>query len=457
MATGTISSLGVGSGLDLNSMLENLRVVDEQLVTRKKSEVTAIESQLNEFTVVNNKLLTMKSSALDLSLSSTYFNRTATSSDDSVVTVAAITGAVEQNVSVSVERLAAKSAWLATGMSSKDSEVNTFEDSFSYSIGGQDVSVTVPAETTLSDLADLINNDENNAGVTARVIDSGSGTDRYKLMLQANTTGSADSITLTEIPGLMAMQRQEANAEELDAKLLVDNVVYYRSSNSINDIMPGVTLSIQKTGDASISVTADKSGLAEKITSFVAAYNEAVQELASQTSYDSETESFGVLSRTTLRDLPFDLQKLMTTSNKADSAGLVTSMFDLGLEFDRDGNITIDEEVLAAIIADAPDSVSAFFLGDEDAEITGLADQVNEYLRDVTSGSGQIAAEKTAAQTRIDDMELSIEAQTERLDKKYEMLTRQFVALDQYMSQMKSMGSFLTGQFDSLSNMLSKK
>lgn len=457
MATGTISSLGVGSGLDLNSMLDNLRVVDEQLVTRKKTEVTSIESQLDEFTVVNNKLLTMKSVALDLSLSSTYFNRTVTSSDDSVVTVAAISGATEQSTSVVIERLAAKSAWLASGMSSKDSKVNTVGDFFRYSIGGKDVSVTVPAETTLNDLAELINNDKNNAGVMARVIDSGSGTERYRLMLQAETTGSASSITLTEVPGLMAMQRQETNAEELDAKLLVDNIVYYRSSNSINDIMPGVTLNIQKIGSASISVAADNGGLVEKITGFVTAYNEAVQELVSQTRYDSETESFGLLSRTTLRDLPFDLQKLMTTSNKADSAGLVTTMFDLGLEFDRDGNITIDEEVLAAAIAEAPDSVSAFFLGDEDAEITGLADTVNDYLRAATSGTGQVAAEKSAAQDRIKDLELSIEAQTERLDKRYEMLTRQFVALDQYMSQMKSMGNYLTGQFDNLSNMLSKK
>ena len=126
------------------------------------------------------------------------------------------------------------------------------------------------------------------------------------------------------------------------------------------------------------------------------------------------------------------------------------------LEFDEDGLITIDEEVLAAAIAAAPDSVSAFFLGDEDAEITGFADTVNAYLRVVTSGTGQVEAEKTAAQTRIDDLELTIEAETERLDKRYEILTRQFVELDRYMSQMKSMGDYLTSQFDSLGSMLSK-
>jgi flagellar hook-associated protein 2 len=73
----------------------------------------------------------------------------------------------------------------------------------------------------------------------------------------------------------------------------------------------------------------------------------------------------------------------------------------------------------------------------------------------VTGGSGQVEAEKTAAQTRIDDLQLRIESETERLDRRYDILAKQFVSLDQYMSQMKSMGSYLTGQFNSLNDLLS--
>ncbi|HIJ90240.1 MAG: flagellar filament capping protein FliD [Desulfobulbaceae bacterium] len=455
MATGTISTLGVGSGLELQSILDQLKAVDKELITRKENEVTALGVQLNEFTVVNNLLLTMKSAALDLSLSSTYFNRTVTSSDESVATATVISGTAEQSGSVSVERLASKSAWLASGMSEKDSLVNTVEGLFRYSLGGAEVSVTVPADTKLSDLADLINSDQNNAGVTAKVIDTGSGSERYQLMLQADAPGSTNSISIAEIPDLMAMQRQEANAEALDAKLVVDNVTYYRGSNTVDDVMPGVTLNFQKIGDVSIAVASDNSGLAEKITSFVTAYNDVVQEISNNTKYDSEKGSFGILARTTLRDLPYALQNLMTKSVDADSAKKVTTFFDLGLEFNRDGTISINQDVLSAAIAATPDSISAFFTGDQEKGISGFADTVNDYLREATGGSGQIAAEKTGAQTRIDDLNLSIEAQTQRLDKRYEILTKQFVELDRYMSQMKSMGNYLTGQFDSLSNMLS--
>ncbi|VAW33593.1 hypothetical protein MNBD_DELTA03-65, partial [hydrothermal vent metagenome] len=82
---GSISTLGVGSGLQLQSILDQLRAVDQKVIDRKSDKITGLNTQLNEFTVVNNKLITLKSSALTLSLSGTYLSRTVTSSDDSAI------------------------------------------------------------------------------------------------------------------------------------------------------------------------------------------------------------------------------------------------------------------------------------------------------------------------------------------------------------------------------------
>ena len=460
MTTGTISSLGVGSGLELQSILEQLKEVDKQAITRKENDVAELEVQLNEFTVVNNKLLSMKSTALDLSLSSTFLTRTVTSSSESAFTATVADGTAAQSTGVTVGRIATKSTWLSAGKAAATSSVNTTlaSQNFSYQVGGGDlVTVTVPVGTTLNGLVGLINNDTDNPGVTASLIDDGSGATPYKLVLKADETGSEQEITFTaELPDLdMTVQGQ--TGANLNAQVTVDGVSYQRQTNTITDVLSGITLKLQGAGSSTVSVVSNEGAVKEMIVELVTAYNDAAQELAANINYDSETEKFGILARTTLRDLPFDLRNLMTTSNRADSAGLVSSLFDLGLEFDANGVITLDEEVLAAAIADAPDSVAAFFLGDEDAEIAGFADTVNDYLREATSGIGQIAAEKTAAQSRIDDLELTIETQTERLDKRYDILAKQFIALDQYMSQMKSMGSYLTSQFDSLGSMLSKK
>ncbi len=570
MATGTISSLGVGSGLELQSMLEQLRAVDEQAITRKKSEVTAIESQLNEFTVVNNKLLTMKSAALDLSLSSTFISRTVSSSSTSVLSATVADGTAVQSTPVTVDRIATKSTWMSGGVASETakiyvpttqesttgvadpavtniapadgnlvityggsstitvpvgptSTVDTMNElvsainsdpenvgagangrkvtastyvlsgqtylriasdtvgatgeshrvaittnnttlaftppakTFALNVGTGTMTLSVAADTTMSQLRDLINNSTSNPGVTASIINDGSATNPYKLVLKANSTGKDKEITmLAQVPDLtMAVPVGGATGETLNAKITIDGVSYQRQTNTISDVLSGITLTLQATGPSTVSVANNNASIQEMIVDLVDAYNAAVQEIARNTGYDEATEDFGILARTTLRDLPYVLQNIMTSSIKADSKGLVTTLFDLGLEFNRDGTISIDEATIAAAISGAPDSVSAFFLGDEAAGITGLADTVNDYLREVTGGSGQIAAEKTAAQTRIDDLQLRIETETERLDRRYDILTKQFVSLDQYMSQMKSMGSYLTGQFSSLSNLLS--
>lgn len=461
MASGTISTLGVGSGLELQSILDQLKEVDQQVITRKENDVAELEVQLDEFTQVNNKLLAMKSTALDLSLSSTFLSRTITSSSESVLTATVADGTSTQSTAVTVGRIATKSTWMSEGKAAGTTSVNTSGSSknFVYKVGsGEDITVAVADGVTLNGLAYLINNDADNPGVTATVINDGTTTP-YKLVLKANETGKDNEITIsTQLSALtMAVPVGGATGETLNAQLTVDGVTYQRQENTFSDVLSGITLQLKSAGSSTVTVASNDDAVKAMIVELVTAYNDAAQELAANINYDSEKESFGILARTTLRTLPFDLQRLMSTSNTADSAGLVKSLFDLGFEVDRDGVITIDEEVLSAAIADKPDSVSAFFLGDDDEEIAGFADTVNDYLREATSSIGLVAAEKSAAQTRIDDLELKIEAETERLDKRYEILTKQFVALDQYMSQMKSMGSYLTGQFDSLSNMLSKK
>lgn len=455
---GSISTLGVGSGLELQSILDQLRAVDQQVVTRQETEVASLTTRLDTFTEVNNKLLSMKSFALDLSLASGYFNRTVSSSDETVMTATVIDGTAVQNSAVTVERLASKSAWLATGMESEDSKVNTaVAGVFRYSLGGKTVSVAVPGDTTLGDLADLINNDKNNAGVSAKIVDSGSGANRYQLFLQADKSGSDNSISMLEVPNLMAMNRQEASAEDLNAKLVVDKVTYYRQNNSVSDVMPGVTLSLQKTGDASITVGENNDSVIEKITGLVTSYNDVVQHIGQNTGYDEKTGQFGSLARSTARSLPFLLQNLMTSSvvvNPGES-GAITSLFDIGLEFNRDGTITINAATLKGAVNDNLQGVQDLFLGDPDQEITGLADLLNDSLREITGGTGQIAAEKTTTQERIDGVELKIEADTQRINKKYDMLTKQFVALDSYMKRMTSMADYLTGQFKSISDLAS--
>ena len=565
MAVGSISSIGIGSGLELQSILDQLREVDEQAQLDPKRERKAeLEKRLDEFTVVKNKVLDIKSAALTLSLSSTFNARTIESSDTAVMTASVLDSTATGATSVTVDRLASKSSWLSDGLASADSivyvptsqesttgvadpaagavmlegetltitfagtttisltapsggwtmndlvtqindhadnqggpgdngryvtaetytvgtdtylrirsdtsggtgEANRVEvsetltgldfeppvDVFQYQVGSDVVTLNVAADTTLAELAALINDDADNPGVTASVIDDGSGTNSHKLLLQADETGEDHRVSVTtQLDDLAMNEEQGAGGASLNAQVTIEGISYQRQTNTISDVLTGITMNLAATGSTTLTVSGSNDSVKGLIKDMVEAYNAATQELRSNTAYDEETGEFGILAGTSLRDLAFDLQDLMTSTVRADSEGKVTTLFDLGLEFERDGTISIDEETLDSVIADSFDNVQAFFLGDDGRGVTGMADLINDRLRAVTSGSGQIEGEKTATSEMISDLEDQMERISARLDRRYEILSKQFVELDRYMSQMTALSDYLTSQFDSLS------
>ena len=452
---GSISSLGLGSQLQLQDILDQLRQVDEQAINAKTSQIDELNVQLEEFTVVKNKLLTMKSHALDLTLSSSFLGRTVSNPNEDVLEVATVDGAKVQSASITVERLAAKSSFQsATGVASQDTVLFETDTTISYQLGDTEVTLEVAAGTTLTALAELINDDEANPGITASVIDNGEEENAYHLVLQATNTGEQHRIS--NLTGLIMTEVQGADPGSLNAKIMVDGIPYQRQTNSITDVLAGVTLQLKGTGSAAVSISPDTSTVRQAITGLVEAYNDVLQEITTHTTYDTETQKAGMLAGTTIRSLVLSLPEIMNTVVKADAQGIITSMYHIGMEFNRDGTLSLDNDVLDAALVDNTEGIQAFFLGDEDQKTEGFADLVNERLRVLTSFSGMLETEKNAAQGRMDGLKLQIERDTERLDRKYERMTQQFVALDQYMNQLTSVSNFLTSQFSSLNQSLNR-
>lgn len=558
---GSISSIGIGSGLQLQDILDQLRDVDNKaVITPKESRISDYEAQLEEFTVVENKLYSMKSAVLDLSLASTFLGRSSTSSAEDVLTADVVEGASPQNTTLTVDSLAQKSSWMSsTGASSQDTivyvptsvqsatgvtnpddpaeavvsgngtlditfggstgisvnvgpsagvttmnelvdaintagagsvEASTFVDdgltylrietatpdgtgeenrveitgndtkltleapskTLAYTLGETTASVDVTADTTLSELVNLINDATDNPGVTASIIDDG-GADPYRLVLKADGTGEDNRIAiLSQMPDMTMSEQAGKDSESLNARFSIDGIAYQRQQNSFNDVLSGVTINLQGAGEATVSVTNNDSAIKDMVTELVSAYNDAIQEIQAKATYDQDAGKFGVLARTSLRDLPFELQKIMTATISTDTSGNIHSMFDLGLQFERDGTISIDEDVLSSAVTNDASGVQSLFLGDEEAGVTGLADSLNERLRTLLASDGQVKAESDAAQSSIDDLNQQIETETARLDKKYELMTNQFIALDNYMNQMTSVSNYLSSQFDSLAS-----
>lgn len=450
----SISTLGIGSTLDLQGILDKLKAVDQAPIDKKKTEITTAQAQINEYTILDNKLLSLKSAALDLSLSGTFLGRTVASTDEKVVSATVMDGATVGSPVIKVTNLAAKDTWMGTaGMATTSTSMTEVDKTVTLQIGADaenSMSIELTAGTTLSQFVDQVNNAKDNPGVVASIVNDGlDSANPYKLVLTSKESGSDHRISGSNLAVV-------ETSGDLDATFTVDGIPYKRQSNVISDVVSGVTLTLKSASTATVTVAENSTGLKDKIVSFVKLYNDVNQEVQSKSAYDETTKDFGILSTTGLRALPFDLQNMMTSSNEADPTGKVRSLYDLGLEIARDGTISIDEKILDAALAASPDAVKSFFIGDSAAGVEGFADKVNNQLRAMTSGTGLLAAERNAAQARIDGTTQQIADQTDRLNKKYEGLTKQFNALDKFMSQMTSIGNYLTGQFDSLNGTTTK-
>ncbi|MDX9964133.1 flagellar filament capping protein FliD [Desulfobacter postgatei] len=554
MGSGSITSLGVGSGLELQDILDQLRQADEVSIDIKEAKKTKLEAQVVEFDSINAKLIQLKSSALSLSLKSNFQERTAEMSDEEVATASVISGTKQSSYALDVQRLATKSSWQSigveeessfmyaapgTGIASSDTPAvseatplsftighgddqksitldieagsslkdiadainmsagnlsddgttyvtatvetgsdgnyirlastddNSFNNNqilvsegpdflvpdlmFSYQTGSASdpVYVSVPPGTSYQDTVSLINDDTNNSGVTAALINDGSADTPWHLILTADTEGENNRIFLN---GINMTEMQGAEGASLNAAFSVDGYGYQRQTNKgLEDVIQGVTLNFDKIGETQLTISSDADNIKEKITQLIDGYNELIAEIAAKTQYDEDEEEDGVLSDVyAIKSLGSNLLSFMT--NEVDTGGGITSLLDLGMELNGDGSITLDETALDAAFSSSFEDVVSLFIGDSDNGITGLGDILNDKLAEMTRSTGVVNGEKTAAEEKIDRLTTSIETATERLDKRYEVMAQQFVRLDALIGTMNSQSEYLTSMFDSFNN-----
>ena len=451
---GTLSSLGAGSKLDLQGTLDKLRQADDVAVTAQQSKETKAKAQLVAFDDVNAKFLAVKTHALSLSLDSNFLTKKISGTTDTVASATAALGIPDATYDLEVGRLATKSSLQSAGVGTADTAVTTSDTTFAYKLGpsGQTVNVAVNADTTLTQLADLINKAPANPGVTAAVVNSGTKDVPFRLALTASKTGEDNRISIvTSLNDLPFTELQGAGGASLNASFKVDGVTYERQSNAgITDVLQGVTLQLKATGSTSLQITSDTSGIVDSVKGLVNAFQDAIQDLKAKTAYDNQQGQSGPLATSSaLHGLAGELSQLLGT--RINTGGTITSLFDLGLEFKRDGTITLNADTLTAALTNHPDEVRTLFAGKPGS--TGLGTLLTDKLNTITqASSGAIATEKQATQAQIDRLETNITSTKARLDKRYDTLARQFAALDKYAAQMQQQGDYLSNLITSLNN-----
>ncbi|MCS4502802.1 flagellar filament capping protein FliD [Arhodomonas aquaeolei] len=468
----TLTSLGIGSGLDINQTVSDLVSAErEPAESRLSSKEETYQTKLSAYGALKSALSSFSDSIQGLQKVDTFGQRSASSSDSEVFTASADSTAQTGSYSIEVTKMASPQKLASAGDMgwSEDSTVGT--GTLSIGVGGSSFDVKIGSgDNTLAGIRDAINDAD--GGVTASIInvDDSSGNTESRLVLTADDPGTENTITVgvsgdgdgddTDAAGLSAL-RYDSGVSNLtetqtaeDAVIQVDGQTATRSSNSIDDVIPGVTIDLASSAPGetqTLTVGRDDSGVKSALEDMVKGYNTLMQTISQLTSYDKASgEASVLLGDATARGLQTQVRQGVTSPVEG-VEGDLRSLADLGLGVGRDGQLSIDEERLNAALEDNPKGVAELFTADSGGVAGRLEEIADSYLGD----NGLISSRTDGLQDRLD----RIADQRDDLDRRMSNLQQryldQFIAMDQIVSDMDSMQSQLTQGLKSLPGYIS--
>jgi flagellar hook-associated protein 2 len=358
-----LNTLGVGSGIDTGTLITNLTnatfSTKEQTQTTKESANTA---QISEVATLSNDMTTF-SSALNTLISGGTLQTQPTSSDTSVVSVTGQSGAQLANLSASITvKQIAKAQSLVSGYyTSASSVVGTGGLTLTTGTGTFNVSLD-GSNDTLSGIAQAIN--ASGAGVTASVITDANGA---RLALKG-PTGAANAFSLATTsgsdPALSALTYSSGSTGGMtlaqgaqDAIVNLDGIDVSRASNSIGDLVDGVTLNLQKAApDETITLGAQRptSAITEAVGDFVSAYNTVYGDISTALAAGGT-----FANNSTIRQMQTMLSQL--TSTVLNTSGGPSTLSEIGVSTQKDGTLALDSAALSTALTNYPDGVEAMF------------------------------------------------------------------------------------------------
>ena len=445
MASGSVSSLGIGSGLDANSLVTKLMALEEIPLTALKAKNSAYSAKLSSYGQLKSALSTLQTAAKTLADPNKLGPFSATATDTSIFQAQASIFASAGNYSIEVIRLAsAQKRFSDTAYASTD----VFgSGSLLFNVGGVDKEVELTGSNSLVDIRAAINGA--NIGITASII-SGDAGDR--LVLTGTTSGSAGAFTLTVDSADANLQSlanfnlaHPFNSDAQDAQVEIDGELVTSSSNTLTTALTGLTLTLTKVGTTELTVARDSSKATEAVNAFVKAFNDAITRIKGDSTYDASTKTGKPLNaESTVRTV---LQMLNEARTKVPST-LVGSQFEslsaLGISIQKDGLLAVDSAKLQNAINTSSSDVQK--------TLGAYGTAFSNTLEQTIGTNGLIA-------NRVDGINRSVrllQADQERLQFRLDSIEKryraQFTALDTLVSSLQTTGSYLTQQLASLNN-----
>ncbi|WP_417762037.1 flagellar filament capping protein FliD [Shewanella sp.] len=447
-----LTATGIGSGLNITDIVNTLVSAERTpKEDRLDSQEKDLDAKVSAIGSLKSALTTFQDALEKLSDPEALNIRKVTQSSEDFFSVTADKDARAGSYNVVVESLA--SSQKLAGVAVADDSNGIGEGSLSFDIQGKSFSVDVGASDSLEDIANSINNADDNVGVTATVVNTDAG---KRLVFSSDKTGTENAISVsavdtagTGLSSTFGAGQLETIQAATDSVIKIDGQTLTSSSNTIEGAISGVTFELTDADvgkTTKLTIAQDDDAVQENIQGFVDAYNTLMSKMDSLSSYNMETNTSAALQGDSIiRSLQSQLRN-MVSSRVDDGQGGSIALYDIGVSADRQGRLTVDSTKLTDALSSNMSSIGTLFAQKD----TGIAARMDSVVDGYVKSNGMIASRQnsyTQEQSRIDD-------QREALDRRMELLqsrlTAQYNAMDLVVSNLNSQGNSALSALNSL-------
>lgn len=478
---------GIGSGMDIDAIVKAM-VGAEQ--APKQSQLSKLESktttQLTNLGQLKGAISSFQTALAALNSPSSFLARTAGSSDAKVLTANASQSAAAGAYQIEVTQLATSSKVALAAVPATEGATLS-SGTLSIKVGSESMLdlVVDSSNNTLAGIRDAINTAA--AGVSASIVtdDQGSrlvltsskqgdgnditvevsdvGVDGDTALSQLAFAGAATEPDVADYPGgesdpdyLAALQAYNEAGKVIStaqsAKLTVDGLSVTRDSNSISQVIGGVSIDLKALGSSTLTVAQDQAGVKANVQKFADAYNTMITFINSATKVtvvnDTSAPVTGaLLGDSSVRSLVNMVRNEMVA---VQGDGAVRVLADLGVTTQQDGTLKVDSDRLGKAVTNDFDAIAAYFTGD-----SGLAARLAGKLSAYTDGNGILEQRTESLQATLNKVDKQKTELTTRMAALSERLYKQFNAMDALVGQLKSTSDNLTSLFDSMPGVVS--
>jgi len=460
-----ITSAGIGSGLDLESIIQ--ASVDAEDVPKMNAFVKKEESlkvELSAVGEIKGALSKLQDTIEKLADPDNFNKRIAnitqpTSDDGDLISVTPTSNITPGDFKVEVVELAQGSRAVSNDavppiFTSTDDVVSASGGTLSFSAGpDKSFDLTVDAGATLADLRDAINDSDDNFGITANIVNTGT---ESKLVLTSSVSGTGNDLVITNDNAELDNVSTEANAggaggigiaagsEAKSAVIKVDGIEITNDTNTFKDAVQDMTITAKRQSvdgeTAKLSVEYDRESATKLIDEFIANYNNVIGQLGFQSRVGKPLNSDA-----TIRSL--SAQLVNTLSTNLTDAGPFESIYDIGIGVKKDGYLEKSSLVrsLNTAMDENFDDIGKAFAGED-----GLAKQFENLLGNYVDSDGIMKQRENNLNTQIEDLEDDVINHEFRMGELEGRLRKQYSGLDVLLAQMQSTQTYLSAQLSSL-------